>query len=59
MSAATHSEETAARREELRQSGKGRVAERVAECEQEGLEYYVCEVAPQMSENQLATLELK
>ena len=36
------------RRTELRELGKARIAELVAECEQEGLEYYVCEVAPQL-----------
>ena len=41
-------EESEASREELRELGKARIAELVAECEQEGLEYYVCEVAPQL-----------
>ena len=41
-------EESAERREELRQLGKAKIAELVAECEQEGLEYYVCEVAPKL-----------
>ena len=41
-------EEIAARREELRQLGKAKIAELVAECEEEGLEYYVCEVAPKL-----------
>ena len=41
-------EESEARREELRQLGKAKIAELVAECEEEGLEYYVCEVAPKL-----------
>jgi hypothetical protein len=41
-------EESEACREELRQLGKAKIAELVAECEQEGLEYYVCEVAPKL-----------
>ena len=41
-------EESAERREELRQLGKAKIAELVAECEEEGLEYYVCEVAPKL-----------
>ena len=41
-------EESETRREELRQLGKAKIAELVAECEEEGLEYYVCEVAPQL-----------
>ncbi len=41
-------EESEASREELRELGKARIAKLVAECEQEGLEYYVCEVAPQL-----------
>ena len=41
-------EESAARREELREQGKAKIAELVAECEEEGLEYYVCEVAPKL-----------
>ena len=41
-------EESEARREELRQLGKAKIAELVAECEEEGLEYYVCEVSPQL-----------
>ena len=41
-------EEIAARREELRQLGKAKIPELVAECEEEGLEYYVCEVAPKL-----------
>lgn len=36
------------RQAELRESGKAKIAELVAECEEEGLEYYVCEVAPQL-----------
>ena len=39
-------EESEERREELRRLGKAKIAELVAECEEEGLEYYVCEVAP-------------
>ena len=34
------------RQAELRQLGKAKIAELVAECEEEGLEHYVCEVAP-------------
>ena len=41
-------EESEARREELRQLGKAKIAELVAECEAEGLEYYVCEAAPKL-----------
>ena len=41
-------EEKESRREELREQGKAKIAELVAECEQEGLEYYVCEVAPEL-----------
>ena len=41
-------EESPARREELREQGKAKIAELVAECEEEGLEYYVCEVAPKL-----------
>ena len=41
-------EESEERREELRQLGKAKIAELVAECDEEGLEYYVCEVAPQL-----------
>ena len=41
-------EESPARREELRELGKAKIAELVAECEEEGLEYYVCEVAPKL-----------
>ena len=36
------------RQSELRELGKAKIAELVAECEEEGLEYYVCEVAPQL-----------
>ena len=36
------------RQAELRELGKAKIVELVAECEQEGLEYYVCEVAPQL-----------
>ena len=36
------------RQAELRQLGKAKIAELVAECEEEGLEYYVCEVAPKL-----------
>ena len=36
------------RQSELRELGKAKIMELVAECEQEGLEYYVCEVAPQL-----------
>ena len=41
-------EESVERLEELRQLGKAKIAELVAECEEEGLEYYVCEVAPKL-----------
>ena len=41
-------EESEERREELRQLGKAKIAELVAECDEQGLEYYVCEVAPQL-----------
>ncbi len=41
-------EESETRREELGQLGKATIAELVAECEEEGLEYYVCEVAPRL-----------
>ena len=37
-----------ARQAELREIGKAKIAELVAECEEEGLEYYVCEVAPKL-----------
>lgn len=37
-----------ARQAELRELGKAKIAELVAECEEEGLEYYVCEVAPKL-----------
>ena len=36
------------RQAELRELGKAKIAELVAECEEESLEYYVCEVAPQL-----------
>lgn len=36
------------RQAELRELGKAKIAELVAECEEEGLEYYVCEVAPRL-----------
>ena len=41
-------EEDPARQAELREIGKAKIAELVAECEEEGLEYYVCEVAPKL-----------
>lgn len=41
-------EESEARRKELRQLGRTKIAELVAECEEEGLEYHVCEVSPQL-----------
>lgn len=37
-----------ARQTELRELGKARIKELAAECEEEGLEYYVCEVAPKL-----------
>ena len=36
------------RQAELRELGKAEIAKLVAECEEEGLEYYVCEVAPKL-----------
>ena len=36
------------RQAELREMGKAKIAELVAECEEEGLEYYVYEVAPKL-----------
>ena len=36
------------RQAELRHLGKAKIAELVAECEEEGLEYYVYEVAPKL-----------
>ena len=42
------------RQAELRELGKAKIAELVAECEEEGLEYYVCEVAPQLIRPRLA-----
>ena len=36
------------RQAELRELGKAKIAELVTECEEEGLEYYVCEVAPKL-----------
>ena len=36
------------RQAELRELGKAKIAELVAECEQEGLEHYVYEVAPKL-----------
>ncbi len=36
------------RQAELRELGKAKIAELVAECAEEGLEYYVCEVAPKL-----------
>ena len=41
-------EESETRREELRQLGKAKIAELVAECVEEGLEHYVCEAAPKL-----------
>ena len=41
-------EDTEARRAELCELGKAKLAELVAEYEQEGLGCYVCEVAPQL-----------
>ena len=48
-------EESEERREELRQLGKAKIAELVAECEEEGLEYYVCAVAPKLIKPLVAT----
>ena len=36
------------RQAELRELGKAKIAILAAECEEEGLEYYVCEVAPKL-----------
>ena len=36
------------RQTELRELGKVKIAELVTECKEEGLEYYVCEVAPKL-----------
>ena len=44
------------RQAELRELGKAKIAQLVAECEEEGLEYYVCEVAPKLI-RPLATAE--
>ncbi len=41
-------DDTPERQSELRELGKAKIVELVAECEQEGLEYHVCEVAPQL-----------
>ena len=41
-------EESAARREELRQLGNAKIAELVAECERDGCKYEVHQVAPQL-----------
>ena len=41
-------ENTPKRQAELRELGKAKIAELVAECEQEGLQHYVCKVAPQL-----------
>ncbi len=41
-------EESETRREELRELGKAKIAELVAECERDGWEYEVHEVAPQL-----------
>ena len=43
------------RQAELRELGKAKIAELVAECEEEGLEYYVCEVAPKLIQPLVAT----
>ncbi len=43
-----------ARQAELRELGKTKIAELVVECEEEGLEYYVCEVAPKLTRPWLA-----
>lgn len=43
-----------ARQKDLRELGKAKIAELVAECEEEGLEYYVCEVAPKLIKPWLA-----
>ena len=41
-------DDIAERQAELRELGKAKIAELVAECEQEGLEYYVREVSPKL-----------
>ena len=41
-------EESAARREELREQGKAKIAELVAECEHDGWKYEIHEVTPQL-----------
>ena len=41
-------EDDPARQAELREIGKAKLAELVAECEEEGLEFYVCVVSPQL-----------
>lgn len=41
-------EEKESRREELQELGKAKITELVAECEEGGLEYYVCEAAPKL-----------
>lgn len=41
-------EESEARREELRQSGKAKIAELVADCERDGWQYEVHQVRPQL-----------
>ena len=41
-------EESTERREELRQLGKAKIAELVAECERDGWEYEVHQVRPQL-----------
>ena len=41
-------EDDPARQAEQREIGKIKIAELVAECEEEGLEHYVCKVAPQL-----------
>ena len=43
------------RQAELRELGKAKIAELVAECEEEGLEYYVCEVSPKLIQPLVAT----
>ena len=43
------------RQAELRELGKAKIAELVAKCEEEGLEYYVCEVSPKLIQPLVAT----
>ena len=44
------------RQAELRELGKAKIAELVAECVEEGLEHYVCEAAPQLMQSLVPTV---